>query len=744
MTSILMLLLMMLVSTFANQIIFEQVGEMASSVTYLHVKLEVDIQDIEDNVYEYQQLFPKIREYFEPLYTTFTEKLRNTNVFDIQRRVNDTEDRQRELDQALDARLRHTEKFLEAIQALRNALPAVNEDNSKVRIKRTPSDNNIAGKATQGVASGVTSTLIQRLIFRQVPSVVGKTTAKQTVKQTIKQAAKFIVKQGAGALLGVGLGALGTFMGLFNTYQIHNLKKELNEQREAHNRLVEVVQEQGNHIQQMDEALDNLKMKFDNLRRSQSFIIGNELGNIEEQIWSRINKVTHVIQVAQTRRLAIDFLPAEHLPRLYQQLETQAQAINHKLITKQPSDLFQLELSYFYDGVNMQLLLHVPTVPIDSILRLLKLHPFPLPLNKNYSVIPLVQDDLLAISSGFTRYSAQLSSVDLLGCHEINSVYLCERHGVLGKQLNNSCLGALYLQDFELAQELCNLQITPALEIVRQLFDNWFLVFTPFPQTAYVSCRNGTNTETYLKSGITKTYLSPGCKMNLKAHLLQSDHSLHLPDEVVNFQWDWDIAHITETLEQDMDILRSAGNTKPTLKDLKNLKINRTKTVLYRIFKISIISLVALAIVAVLVIWCFFKDLLFKVPCIKNYLKRIKKHQPRKTIRKPLATAPTECRELVPVTRNLLDLSPPDPEGQHIYMRIPTPPVIRMSTPPRQRLYPSLNPELTYMRQAAPRRQYFQPLHLQPLYQTQPPTVPDHYDQVTIPIPSIRRTSNQS
>jgi len=70
------------------------------------------------------------------------------------------------------------------------------------------------------------------------------------------------------------------------------------------------------------------------------------------------------------------------------------------------------------------MLLHVPTVPKDSILHLLKLHPFPLPLNKNYSIIPMVQDDLLAISAEFNRYSAQLSSVDLLGCHSIKKILL--------------------------------------------------------------------------------------------------------------------------------------------------------------------------------------------------------------------------------------------------------------------------------------------------------------------------------
>jgi len=670
-------LAMILVSTLANQIIFEQVGEMASSVTYLHVKFEVDIQDIEDHVHEYLGIFPKLHAYFKPMYES---ELKNTSTWESSWRrenIENTKNRYNELERALAHRERHANRFLDSIKALRSTLPKITVDNSTIKMKRSAEEEDKKKPIIQKISANV----VQKLIETLVSGTNGQIQKSTFTRKAKKALASFVIKQGATGMLGVGLGALGTFMGLFNTFQIHSLKKELAEQREAHNRLVEVVQEQQDHLQLLDEAVSRIQTKIEFLRSSNAILLGNELGIIEEQIKERIERVTHAIQVAQTRRLAIDFLPVEYLPRLYEQLETQAKAINHKLLTKQQSDLFQLELSYFYDGTNMQLLLHVPTVPVDSILRLLKLHPFPLPLNKNYSVIPRAQDDLLAISSGFTRYSAQLSSVDLLGCHEINNVYLCERHGVLGKQLNDSCLGAMYLQDFDIVQELCTLQVTPAMEVVRQLQDNWFLVFSPAPQTAYISCRNGTNSETYFRGGITKTYLSPGCKMNLNSHLLQSDFSLQLPDEVVNFQWDWDISNIVETLEQDMEILREAGNVKPTLKDVRQLKITRTRTIFSRIFIISLMSLVALAIVALLVIWCFFRDLLFKIPCIKKKISRLRKRQPRKS--------------KTPVVRNLLDTSTPSPD-EMVYLRVPRW-IQNRPTPPRPtpRLYPDIPNDLT-------------------------------------------------
>jgi hypothetical protein len=113
-------------------------------------------------------------------------------------------------------------------------------------------------------------------------------------------------------------------------------------------------------------------------------------------------------------------------------------------------------------------------VPKDYLLRLFKLHPFPLLLSGSHVLVPAVKEDILAISSGFKRYSAQFSATDLLGCHVVNNIYLCKRHRVLNSNLNTTCLGSLYTQDFEAVK----LEIHKTGEIVYQLLNNWYLVYT--------------------------------------------------------------------------------------------------------------------------------------------------------------------------------------------------------------------------------------------------------------------------
>ncbi len=220
------------------------------------------------------------------------------------------------------------------------------------------------------------------------------------------------------------------------------------------------------------------------------------LSQIESQIKIRLNIAIHTIH----RRLAVDFLSAEQLNILFVKLNKQAAQNGCQLLIHHRSDLFQLETSYFFDGADVHLLLHVPMVPTDSLLRLFKLHPFPFPLSGSHVLVPSLREDILAILSGFKRYSAQFSTTDLLGCHMVNNIYLCERHGVLNSNLNSTCLVALYMQDYDTIKRFYALEIHRTGEIVtsttEQLVSGLNSILTNHPHLLF---QWNSVRETYLK-----------------------------------------------------------------------------------------------------------------------------------------------------------------------------------------------------------------------------------------------------
>jgi hypothetical protein len=158
------------------------------------------------------------------------------------------------------------------------------------------------------------------------------------------------------------------------------------------------------------------RIETDNIR---CFILLSGLRNI----------AIHTIQQAQHHRLAINFLSTVSFS-----------SDNHPI----------------FNGKVIHLLLHVPMVPSDSLLHLFKLHPFPLPHSGSHVFVPDVDNNILAISSGFNRYLAQLSNSDL-GCHVENNIYLCENHVVLNQNLNTTGLGSLSL--FDAMKQFCKLEI---------------------------------------------------------------------------------------------------------------------------------------------------------------------------------------------------------------------------------------------------------------------------------------------
>jgi hypothetical protein len=274
-----------------------------------------------------------------------------------------------------------------------------------------------------------------------------------------------------------------------------------------------------------------------------------QLRAIRDQLHVQYQQIIRAVQAAHQRHLSVDLLNATRLQDLFHAAQLKAQINKCQLLLSHPSDLFQIETSYFYNGQDILLLLHIPMAPADSILRLFQLHPFPLPFTKTHFLLPKPSKPIFALSSGMERLSAELSMVNLMDCHKINSMHLCEEHGVLRKDLNSTCLGSLYQQDFAGAMALCEMEITTQKETVLPLRDNWYLVHSPRTFTGHITCRNLSNSEVFLKPGPNRFYISPSCRLQLADHLIISDVSLKLDNVIKHYEWELD--KITFTDEEE-------------------------------------------------------------------------------------------------------------------------------------------------------------------------------------------------
>jgi hypothetical protein len=323
-------------------------------------------------------------------------------------------------------------------------------------------------------------------------------------------------KRIAGLIIGSTILSLvfGTLMGWFTHRCLTNLRDQINEVKNEQHRLLQIQQITMTRLDNLEKVLREVIVEME--RSENAWVNYFALDHARVQLHFYLQKLVRGLQAAHLRRLSVDLLDSKQLHHIFDLAAKQANAHNYMLMLEHPSDLFQIETSYVHNGQDVHLILHIPMVPPDSILRLFQLHPFPLPFTDLHFIMPDPSNQIFAISSGVDRFSIEMSVANLMSCHRINSAYLCERHGVMRRELNSTCLGSLYMQDFVGATNLCKMQIVEQVETVLQLQDNWYLVYSPVAFTSYIICLNNSNSEVFMKTGPNRVYISPSCRMRWK------------------------------------------------------------------------------------------------------------------------------------------------------------------------------------------------------------------------------------
>jgi hypothetical protein len=88
------------------------------------------------------------------------------------------------------------------------------------------------------------------------------------------------------------------------------------------------------------------------------------------QLCFHLQQVIRNVHAAHLHHLSVNLLKSTHLHDLLEAASVKAQFSCCHLLLTHPSDLFQIEASYFYNGNDVFLILHIPMAPAKSILRL--------------------------------------------------------------------------------------------------------------------------------------------------------------------------------------------------------------------------------------------------------------------------------------------------------------------------------------------------------------------------------------
>ena len=534
-----------------QHIVFEEIGEMAPQMMYVHVFIPLNITTL------YQQA---------DIYKTYLLQLANSTTTDYNR-IPFTK-------AARDTGLYGLSKINRIIQKLKNLdlnLPHVDS-----RQKRE--------------AQALQKDLVKQ--YQETISVLEYLELKESSNSTsiedhyIHNRDKRYVM----AALSLASDIVGTFMGAFNAYEIQQLKTKLQDLGEGHNSLVQVTR---THNEQINDIHRTMKQIIEIVHLMAEYNPTKLMQEIDEQIAKfedRVTQITNAIQQLHHRRLAVDLLTPKQMEILHSEVESVAIQEGFHNQAQHISDYFQIEATYMRTGEDIIIMLHVPCIKND-LLKIYRYLPFPIPLpftpkshdltirqsltlqtlhfsqhdldsifdqnNLDFPQYPealFIEDKADLIAIGADKSFQILSQMDLANCVQRNHVYLCDRNTVVKTDLTESCLGSLYLRQEEGVRKHCKFVRRPVQEIVYQLTDTEHLIYSPILQTTTILCRNNTQETVYLEQS-SRVKVPQGCSLQINKHKIHSVRQTNINPHPLHVAWTWDPLSLPSTLLSDPEHL---------------------------------------------------------------------------------------------------------------------------------------------------------------------------------------------
>jgi len=144
--------------------------------------------------------------------------------------------------------------------------------------------------------------------------------------------------------------------------------------------------------------------------------------------------------------------------------------------------------------------------PPDSLLCLLKFHPFPLPFTNTHSLLLDMDNYLYSLS----RLHAEISPASLTDCQKLPpSTSVNKKASCTGN--STPCVWVPYTT----RTPLCPFSFISHKELVLQVQAPLYLVFMPAAQTILIQCLSSTNDECFIPEGFHSITVPLSCKATL-------------------------------------------------------------------------------------------------------------------------------------------------------------------------------------------------------------------------------------
>ena len=371
----------------------------------------------------------------------------------------------------------------------------------------------------------------------------------------------------------------GTAIGIsaYNTVQITQLFKELNDVQEAQKHIAAALVDENKVVTANSMAIQALKGTLlfeatllketkDQMRLLR--VLGaatSQLHRYEMEITTWLNAITTMVT---TKKLTPGIVSPKTVSKALEKVTREAAKRGLKPLEPTLHSLYQASVSYKVDQSRLYFAAHWILVGVHP-MTLFRLKPLPTPLGKNL-VVELNHDKTILALDETQSFGIEMTEEELSRCEKIKDDMICEERPMT-KHPGKTCLGSLFLGDTEATREMCPFTVVrPKIEIASRSSRNELSVYSPESATWTETCKSE-SIMTIVAPGLTKLRLKPGCRWTSKDSVFQATADLDL-DEVLERkdikvpQFDQLLTasrHGIEEIEETIASLESIGKTTP-------------------------------------------------------------------------------------------------------------------------------------------------------------------------------------
>jgi len=386
------------------------------------------------------------------------------------------------------------------------------------------------------------------------------------------------------------MGGIALGLAVRNAYQIHQIEKHFANLTSKYNEVVDSVTLLDNrHVQLAvdTEVLKNL-VKIFQTRNYHKIITYVMAAN--DHMKRLIGSVRGIINDGRMKRLSSHLIHGRDLQLLYSKLCSLAREKRLQMILEEPADLYKVETTYAYEkeGEVFAIYVHVPMVEKEEKLKLYEYVKFPIiqSFAANATIIPDVGEEPMiaivpidqatrAVEAISQHRFRTMSETDIQSCQKIRDVYLCGGRNTLRTDIEDSCIGGLWLADHSIISRNCDMKISKSKEYVTKISANSWMVFSPKKLITTAKCGGTTVPVRFERQN--KIVMPEDCQLLSYSHYLSTDLNINMDYKYKVIEWKFNgdvFEEFTREGEDVNKIIRGIVQTKSRfgLGDITHLK----------------------------------------------------------------------------------------------------------------------------------------------------------------------------